>query len=445
MKYFYYLLILTIVSCKKQVIEVVKPPILPPVNTTTSSKVDSFVLLKSQEIAFNQSGVSTDSLYNTLLYSTPGALNYEINGVEHLILTPSLQTRNLSPLHFVKKDTTWVFTGSSNEVKLGNPRNYKIDKDGTVYYAEQGLEYSINGRLPFGDLWRMKTNGDILSWTKISNKKSFFHDVAIGDINNDGKTDVIGAHLGTDYENWLNEGLLPFISKETYYEETRDFLSFTNLKQGAGATLIVDLNKDGINEILQGDYGLGSWRTPSERFSLLIFTQTNGKYSTYLRPELGVWGNDLSVGATSMKSLDYDNDGDLDLAVAYETNKSTNGIQLFENKGNLTFTAGQYIETTFNSNQFREFEVMDVDKDGFIDIVTHPFHNGSLFRTSNGIILQNNILLNKNNKFVYCEKSLPVNIKPGFMKGFMIKNNLKFIGVEYQDNKFKIVEVIIKL
>ncbi len=445
MRYFYYFFILTIISCEKQVIEPVKQPVtLPPVNTTITVKVDTTITLKSQEISFNQSGVSTDSLYNTLLFSTAGALNYTINGVEHLILTPSLQTRNLSPIHFVKKDTSWVFVGSSDEVKLGNPRNYKIDKDGTIYYAEQGLEYSPNGRLPFGDLWRVKTNGDILTWTKISNQKSFFHDIAIGDINNDGRTDVIGAHLGTNYENWLNEGLLPFISKDSYYEEAPDYLYFTNLKQGAGAALIVDLNKDGKNEIIQGDYALGSWRTMSDRFSLLIFSQVNGRYNSVVKPELGAW-TEPSVGATSIKSSDFDNDGDLDLAVAYETNKNTNGLQIFENKGNLIFVATQKIETSFNVNQFREFEIMDVDKDGFNDIVTHPFHYGNMFRTQTGIILQNNILLNKNNKFIYCEKSLPVNINPGFMKGFMINNNLKFIGVEYRNGKFKIQEVIIKL
>ena len=445
MKYLYLFLLIVFVSCSKEggYIVLTKKLVEQP-TTVVPIYVDTTISLRTQEISFSQNGVTTDSLYHTLQYSTAGALNYVINGVEHLILTPSLSTRNLSPLHFVKKDTNWVFTGSSDEVKLGNPRNYKIDNDGTIYYAEQGLEYSPNGKLPYGDLWKVTTNGDNLNWYKISNQKSFFHDVAIGDIDNDGKTDVVGAHLGTNYTDWLNEGLLLFLNKNGLYNEGRDLLPFTDLKQGASATLIADLNKDGKNEIIQGDYGLGSWRTMSDRFSLLIFTQTNGKYQSYSKTELGVW-IEPSVGATSIKSLDYDNDGDLDLAVAYETNKNTNGIQIFENKGNLNFTAGQYIETSFNSNQFREFEIIDVNKDGYFDIVTHPFHYGNLFRTSDGIILQNNILINNKSKFEFLTKSLPVKINPGFMKGFYIKNNLKFIGVEYKDNKFKIHEVIVRI
>lgn len=440
-------LIFVIVSCKKEIIELTphSPVNTTPTNPVIPTIVDSSVVLKSQEISFSQIGVSTDSLYQTLLFSTAGALNYVINGTEHLILTPSLPKRNLSPLHFVKKDSTWVFSGNSYEVKLGNPRNYKIDKDGTIYYAEQGLE-PPNEKLPFGDLWKVTTNGYNLIWNRISNQKSFFHDVGIGDINNDGKTDVVGASLGTNYTDWLNEGLLPFISNGESFIEGRDMLPLTYLKQGAGATLVADLDNDGKSEIVQGDYALGSWRNMNERFSLLIFTQTNGKYVSYKKAELGLWATDPSVGATSIKTIDFDKDGDLDLAVAYETNISTNGIQIFENKGNLNFVANQYIVSTFQQMQFREFEVIDINKDGYFDIVTHPFHYGNLFRKSDGsIILQNNILINNNSKFDYYNKPISVKINPGFMKGFLINNKLKFIGVEYNDGKFKIHEVIINI
>ena len=158
MRYFIVALLILFTSCNKVIeINLNPPAVVKPDTTATIVKSDSTIVLTTQEISFSQNGVTTDSLYGSLTESTPGALNYVINGVEHLILTPSLPTRTLSPLHFVKKNGQWVFTGNSYEVSLGNPRNYKIDVDGTIYYAEQGLEYSTNGKLPFGDLWKVTT------------------------------------------------------------------------------------------------------------------------------------------------------------------------------------------------------------------------------------------------------------------------------------------------
>ena len=41
---------------------------------------------------------------------------------------------------------------------------------------------------------------------------------------------------------------MPFLSSGNSFTEGRGFLPLTNLKQGAGATLIADLNNDGKND-----------------------------------------------------------------------------------------------------------------------------------------------------------------------------------------------------
>jgi hypothetical protein len=105
--------------------------------------------------------------------------------------------------------------------------------------------------------------------------------------------------------------------------------------------------------------------------------------------------------------------------------------------------------------QFREFEISDINNDGYEDILIHPFHFGTDFRITNtygfnnygeGIKLQKTIWINKSGKFSFYDKELVFkNIKPGFMKGFFIGGKLKFIGVDNSNNKFKIHEVSIKI
>jgi hypothetical protein len=459
MKYLYLFLLVVIVSCQKQVLitQIAPKPVTPIEVKVKDSVLTSTSTLTTTELIFQIEGLVSSELYNTLLAGTPGTIYYEKDGMEHLIMTPAYSNRELSPIHFIKKSDVWIFEGVYNEVKMGNGRNY--DKIGTGHYAysDHGLELRNGQPWPYGHLWIVETIGEKLKWTQVSKGKSFYHSVAVGDLNGDGKFDVVGQHMGSfTNDTWKNEGLHAYTNNGFNFDEARTLIKCNDWSIGSGSVEISDLDKDGISEIIQGDYMFNNLIGGLEnRYNIIIhkYNSTTKTYEFYKKPtDIGVF-NDKRVGSTSIKTFDFDKDGDLDIAIAYEGDKS--GIEILENKGDCNFVPNQRFETTEQIMQFREFEISDINNDGYEDILIHPFHFGTDFRITNtygfnnygeGIKLQKTIWINKSGKFSFYDKELVFkNIKPGFMKGFYIGGKLKFIGVDNSNNKFKIHEVSIKI
>ena len=342
-------------------------------------------------------------------------------------------------------------------------RNYDpVDKNGTYVIANHGNEVS-NPR-PFGDVFVVKTNGDKLSWTKVSKGKSFYHSAAGGDLDGDGLFDISAVHMGT-YENW-GEG--PHLYKQNTdgsFSQTRDFMDtagFIGRNLGLGATLIADVTGDSKKELITAEYGFNTTfnKNFNERYGLAIWGYDNAskrlKNITYLN-EIGIYSNP-DRGTTSIKAADIDRDGDKDLLVAVEGSDEINAVQIFKNDGAGNFKPGQIISFKFSDFQFREFELVDINNDGAEDILFHSFHYGALFRInpsnlSAGVKLQNNIWINNggtSSKYPY-ELNVP-NIRPGNLKGYFVNGKIKFIGFGEPDNRtfsfdnrFKLYEITLNL
>jgi hypothetical protein len=342
-------------------------------------------------------------------------------------------------------------------VFIGSVRNYEKITNGTYAYSDHGIEYGE--KWPFGHIWKFETIGEKLKWIQVSKVRSFYHSVSTGDFNSDGLVDIIGLNMGT-YNNWFNN-LHPYTQNtNSTYSENRDLITEINFKgpYGAGAVLCVNLFGDEKPEIIRADYGYDESNSFNFiRYSFIIFSYDNNtkQYEPIKRPGVvGVFTN-TKAGATSMKSFDYDKDGDVDLVIAYEG--LNNGIEIWENKGEGNFIpTNQRFEFTEQQLSFREFEIADVNNDGYVDILLNPFHYGLDFRDGlttykfgdfgNGIKLNKCILINNKGKFEQYKKDIVIpNIKPGFMKGFFIDNKLKFIGLEYLNNKLLLHEVVIKI
>lgn len=451
MRYFYSLILIFIFSCKKEGIKIIQLPTVSIIDTIVKTnpivKVDSLTLITTP-IVFTIDGVDKSQVYNALLSGVSGTINYVKDSTEHLIMEPSLQTQELSPIHFVKKNNVWFFDASYYDVKIGSGRNYDKISEGTYALADHGLELQNGQPWPYGHIWKIETIGDKLKWTQVSKYKSFYHSVSVGDINRDGKIDIVGLCMGTYNTTWVNNSLHAYTNNGSTYDEDKNIIEVVKGEYGSGSVKIVDLDNDGIPEIIRGDYA-----KLIERYSIIVYKYNliNKRYEIYKMPtDLGEFV-DPKIGSTSIKTLDFDHDGDLDIAIAFEGSK--NGIEILENKGDCNFVPNQKFESTEQTMQFREFEVADVNKDGFDDIIIHPFHFGSNFRLiqtyspnnyGDGVRLENCIWINKNGKFNFYDKELKVkNIQPGFLKGFMINGKLKFIGVEYTNNVFKLQEITI--
>lgn len=217
--------------------------------------------------------------------------------------------------------------------------------------------------------------------------------VAIGDLNNDGKNDIVtcfkkvawhknkgsnefsSQRILGDFEDNMynssvcygvelwdlnNDNYLDVVSIENgvlhIYKNNGDetfTLEYSN-EQSARDLEICDLNNDGNLDILIINWvSGGNWNI--EKF------MSNGGFS-YADPvnvDYNVYGFDPWV----IKSGDMDNDGDIDIVVG---SKDTSRIQLLDNdgNGNLSF------QTIQNSIGAHTIALGDLDNDGDLDIVT---------------------------------------------------------------------------
>ena len=423
------------------------------------------VTVKTKTIKFNFSipdvGVETSNgqgLGGALNEATSGAVLYSIKGKENIIVIPSYSSKPLSPLHFINGANGWEFKKYYTNVTMGNARNYVFIDSTTIAYADHGLE---NGNpWPYGDIYTVKNESDTLNWKKISKYKSFYHSVATGDLNNDGLYDLIGLHMGS-YDPWIGiNNLHPYIqNKDSSFSDGKTILentTFPGENTGAGSVLIADIMGDKTPEIIKAQYG-GDPTSPYG-YSIFGFDQTTKSYKFLKKPKNKGVFSESKQGSTSIKVADFNKDGKIDMAIASEGFPSTR-IQIWQGLGDGEFEPGQilsYHDTATgypdSSNTFREFEIADIDNDGWLDILVHPFHFGNKFRINpgpknpnpknggwvgSGVYIQNSIWKNQNGTFYTIPDNLAVlGTYPGFMKGFYVNNKLKFFGFEQdQDNQ----------
>jgi hypothetical protein len=330
---------------------------------------------------------------------------------------------------------------------MGAGRNYEcIDTiKQTWVVSDFGLELS-GGNWPGGSIYVVKNIGKQLSYTNISSTRSYYHSVSTGDLNNDGLNDIVGLNMGSVGNLWPGS-LHPYIQNtDGSYTEARDLMNdgfnTWSINKGAGAVLVVDVLGDKRPEIIRADYGLNtSYQSQSDRYSIVIYSYDNklGKYTVVKNPgPIGVYANN-DRGTTSIKANDFDNDGDLDIAVATE-GTNFNGIEIWQNDGQGNFTpTSNKLEFTFDQMQYREFNVIDANNDGFLDIILMPFHYGKLFRVggngnnlgTGGIYLNNLLWMNNKGKFsMYNKQVIVPNIKPAYLKSAKINGQFRFIGIE---------------
>lgn len=414
--------------------------------------------LKTYSISINDSNanrINNMGVGGPLEESVSGSLLYSIGGVEHIIGTPALGEGGLPPIHLINKSGNWQLENIYPEASMGNARNYVFVDSTTIAYADHGLE--SGNPWPYGDIWTVKNSNDKLKWTKISKYKSFYHSVAFGDLDLDGKYDLMGLHMGS-YDPWKGiGGLHPYIQQNdtTFIDGINTMILPTSLGfvAGPGAVVIKDILGDKHPEIIITQYG-----SSGDAYGYLIYAYSSitKAYEFYKKANtLGVFTEAKQNGAnsTSIKLADFNKDGIDDMAIA--TEGYPNGkIQIWKGKNDGIFEPDQilnYSDTSKgsypdSSNAFREFEVSDVDKDGWLDIIVHPFHFGSQFRinpgpngphyTDNGwrgygIKLQASIWRNTKGTFNYLTNDLSIpGIYPGYVKGFYVNNKLKFFGFQ---------------
>jgi len=188
--------------------------------------------------------------------------------------------------------------------------------------------------------------------------------VEIVDIDKDGDNDIISL-VSQEWEEiycFINDGKGHFVPKLLYGSTNQDF--------GSSGIYICDLNKDGLDDILY----------------------TNGDAFDYIPPQGRPWhgvqwlenkGNLQFefhricnfTGAYNARSVDIDNDGDLDLFVVSAFNlwdkPESQSFMWLENAGNMQFIKHNI---TNNPTHMLTLELGDFNNDGLMDMVTGGMH-----------------------------------------------------------------------
>lgn len=399
-------------------------PVPPKVEQTTKtiSNVNQYV------VSLESTGLNQNQIGDYAHHVSP-MTHYVNDGLEYILLSANMNPA-VPMVQLKKVGNKWEYLKSYPEISMGVGRNYEFTKDGIVY-ADHGWEGEPR---PFGDLYYGRFNGDNINWSKISvgTGKSFYHSVSSGDINGDGLNDVVGIHMGIKGHEW-GDVFHTFLQKsDKTFVEDRTLVDHGkyNRYNSNGAILVQDLNNDGKPEIIKATYGGIKNET---RYSFLIYSYNSSKsvYEVISEPKnLGIYNNS-DIGTTSIKSNDFDGDGDIDLALAFEGEYV--GVQIFENKGNFQFEPKDLLQFTPQEMEFREFNLIDYDKDGDIDVVLNPFHDGTKFRnsTKSGIFLQHLFWRNDKTKFTKLNDEIFVDgVSPDFLKGYMVNGIFKFVGMK---------------
>ena len=299
---------------------------------------------------------------------------------------------------FRKENDKWILDKIHEDAPSMQSRNMKIISDSEFMFADSGEHGSGPWR---GNMFYAQHSNGEIQWTKInsSNDRMFFHGVTAGDLNGDGLVDFGGVPNDPEYKIFVQESPGNFVKKN-------ELIDLSNSATGIPFTWdFSDLDGDGVDEIITADYG-GKYYDETtnnkiNNITIYKFNSTSNKFEVSFISDEPTKLSDYGLGATSIITSDFNNDGVLDIAVAREEYDqccgipNSNSIEVWLNKGNLTYELSFTKLWLLSELQFREFVVLDADNDGNNDIVLRS-NGGSKYRilSDNGVSLNESILIN---------------------------------------------------
>lgn len=261
-------------------------------------------------------------------------------------------------------ENTLTILGEYKEVGFPKSPFFYEDLNGDgikdLFEVDHGKEtpsLMINGQFPgFENHLFLGTADGRFNRTTISdltNVKRFHHNASVGDVDNDGDNDLILQYFGND---------------EMFFFKNTNGLSrdrVLNPGNSTGAVLIADIDGDGGKDILSAPY-IDRGSTPTTKVLKLNLT-SNGFNST---PLSGVNPFGANYGCYKLLSL------------SNNTATSKNNIIYFSEGGvgdqKVHRTSDQSLSTledlytkqsTHKSNGIRDFQLVDLNMDGLIDIL----------------------------------------------------------------------------
>lgn len=236
----------------------------------------------------------------------------------------------------------WSFFASPNSILIYNTVEIgDINNDGVtdIVSAYDGLGLR---------LWLGSLNGTLQTATPPANSGNY-NDIKIGDLNNDGKPDIAATKQG-GISTWHGNGSGNGWSADVGPNVTGTF----------NAVHLADVNLDGNLDLICGVAGTGI------RKGIQVFLGNgNGGWSN------GDTNLPFSVKYNGIYSADFNNDGKADIVAAGDF-----GVDAWTGNG-----AGSWVLADSglpSSGAFSDVELADLDSDGDLDIVAAGSNNNGL-------------------------------------------------------------------
>ncbi|MEN8152594.1 MAG: VCBS repeat-containing protein [Acidobacteriota bacterium] len=215
-------------------------------------------------------------------------------------------------------------------------------------HGEAGVVDEVNSKKKEG-IFKGKNNIEFQKkpiGNPIKDKPWITH-LCINDLNMDGLKDVIICDAKLNEIRWLKQ------NKDNNYQE----LVLGNKIMGPAQVAVCDIDKDGDNDLLIA--GMGMIFPNNDKIGAVVVLENDGKQNFRNRTLVK---NIARV--TDVRPGDFDNDGDIDLAVG-QFGYDDGEIRWLENLGNWNFKSHIILNLSGTINTL----VDDIDKDGDPDII----------------------------------------------------------------------------
>jgi len=276
--------------------------------------------------------------------------------------------------------TTWasatIIAFTEDQNPLGTPSDANQCVAFGDYDNDGDLDIATAGNYHFCTV--KNTNGTFAKDQEPMGKNDGFSsgNLAFGDYDNDGDLDL--AASGIDYST--NDRLILFRNTAGSFSEDQNPMGGTTKGVSFGDLDFGDYDNDGdLDLAVSGQDDLGNNR-------LILFKNTNGNFTSDQNP---MGGTTKGVSYSDLAFGDYDNDGDLDLAVSGTDDLNKRRLILFKNtNGNFTSDQNPMGGTT-KGICYGDLDFGDYDNDGDLDLAVSGYDHLSkrrliLFKNTNG-------------------------------------------------------------